>query len=121
MQILVVDDEPAIQRMLKYSFESLGYRVVVAHNADEAQAEFERGGASIILLDIMMPGMDGLALCRKWRQAGETVPIILLTARDEQYPGEYDDAGATDWILKPCSLKELLAPLHKYCPLTPRT
>lgn len=114
MQILVVDDEPSIVRMLKFSFERLGHEVVAAANGVAALSCFQPGVTSLIMLDIMMPGMDGLSLCRHWRDEGVTVPIIFLTARPEQYPGEYGEAGATDWIQKPCSLRELLAPIHRY-------
>lgn len=114
MQILVVDDEPSILRMLTFSLERLGHEVVAASDAGEAQLRYAPGQTALIMLDIMLPGMDGLSLCRQWRQDGVTVPIILLTARDEQVADEYASAGATDWVQKPCSLRELLAPIHRY-------
>jgi DNA-binding response OmpR family regulator len=121
VQILVVDDEPSILRMLKFSLERLGHDVIAVTQADEALTRFDTDKTSLVMLDIMLPGMDGLSLCRRWRQEGVEVPIILLTARDEQFDGEYLAAGATDWVQKPCSLRELLAPIHRYgvTPATP--
>jgi DNA-binding response OmpR family regulator len=114
VQILVVDDEPSILRMLKFSLERLGHDVLTVSNADDALAIFDPLRTGLVMLDIMLPGMDGLSLCRHWRQAGIVVPIIVLTARDEQHEGEYQAAGATDWVQKPCSLRDLLAPIHRY-------
>jgi DNA-binding response OmpR family regulator len=114
VQILVVDDEPSILRMLKFSLERLGHGVITVNNADEALAKFDPEQTDLVMLDIMLPGMDGLSLCRKWRSEGVSVPIVLLTARDEQQADEYATAGATDWVRKPCSLRELLAPIHRY-------
>jgi DNA-binding response OmpR family regulator len=116
VQILVVDDEPSVLRMLKFSLERLGHEVVAVADADAALAAFDIDRTALVMLDIMMPGMDGLSLCRRWRAEGITVPIIFLTARDEQAAGEYLAAGATDWVQKPCSLRDLLAPIHRFGP-----
>lgn len=117
MQILVIDDEPGILRMLTFSLERLGHEVIGASDATVAQARFDPDRTGLIMLDIMLPGMDGLSLCRQWREAGVQIPIILLTARDEQFAGEYAAAGATDWVQKPCSLHDLLAPVHRHSSL----
>jgi two-component system response regulator MprA len=109
-RILVVDDEPAVQSALARALTLERYEVAQAADGQEA---LERLGASpyeVVILDIAMPRMDGLEVCRRLRQSGDRTPVLMLTAR-----GEVDDrvagldAGADDYLVKPFALRELLA------------
>lgn len=108
-RILVVEDEPSFSDPLSYMLKKEGYDVVVAESGPAALEEFERGGADLILLDLMLPGLSGIDVCRALRQRS-TVPVIMLTAKD----GEIDkvvglEIGADDYVTKPYSGRELLA------------
>src|SRR5450759_1371827 len=107
--ILVVDDEPSIQHFIKRNLELRSFRVSLAINGLEALAQFEQANFSLIILDIMMPGMDGLEVCRRIRQRS-TVPIIILTALDEETDKIAAlDQGADDYLTKPFGVGELMA------------
>src|SRR5215470_2997805 len=107
--ILVVDDEPSIQHFVKRNLELRAFKVSLASNGLEALAQFEHANFALIILDIMMPGMDGLEVCRRIRQCS-TVPIIILTALGEEADKiEALDAGADDYLTKPFGVGELLA------------
>jgi len=113
MQILIVDDEPAVRSSLSRALELKGYRIGMA--ADGAQALALARGAhyDAVVLDVMMPGIDGLEVCRRLRGAGDHTPILMLTARDaigDRVAGL--DAGADDYLVKPFALAELLARLR---------
>ena len=109
-RILVVDDEPAVQSALSRALTLEHYEV--AHAADGHEA-LERVGATpyeVIILDIAMPKMDGLEVCRRLREGGDMTPVLMLTARaevDDRVAGL--DAGADDYLAKPFALRELLA------------
>ena len=109
MRILIVDDEPAVRSTLERALRLDGYEVNLA--ADGAAAlEHGRRRSTPIVLDVMMPGVDGLEVCRRLRGAGDRTPILMLTARDaieDRVPGL--DAGADDYLVKPFALDELLA------------
>ncbi|HEY3316653.1 MAG TPA: response regulator transcription factor [Bacillota bacterium] len=108
-RILVVEDEASLARALQLELEHEGYRVEVAGNGYEAVARASEGDWSLILLDLMLPGLDGLAVCRQVRQRS-AVPIIMLTAREstgDKVAGL--DAGADDYVAKPFAIEELLA------------
>ncbi len=109
MKILVVDDEQVLVKGMKFSLESEGYEVHVGYNGEEAIALAKDGGFDLILLDLMMPKVDGLQACLAIRQFS-TVPIIMLTARDEDTDKilgfEY---GADDYVTKPFNILELKA------------
>ena len=114
MKILVVDDEPAVRESLRRALELEGYRVELAGDGEEA---LERLGVpsahDAAILDVLMPGIDGLEVCRRLRAAGNTVPVLMLTARaevDSRVAGL--DAGADDYLPKPFALAELLARLR---------
>src|ERR671914_1328605 len=81
--ILLVDDEDAIQTLLTYPLERDGYRVVQARDGEEALAKFEDESPDLVVLDVMLPRLDGLEVCKRLR-AQSTVPIIMLTARGEE-------------------------------------
>ena len=108
--ILVVDDDPPIRRMLDRTLAAEGYRIETAGDGGEALAAVERSTPDLVVLDVAMPGLDGLAVCRRIRGKGLATPVLLLTARDEV--GERVaglDAGADDYHVKPFATEELLA------------
>ena len=106
--VLVVDDEPSIQNFIRKNLEVRGYVVFTAANGLEALASLENEHVDLIILDVMMPHMDGLETTRRIRQKS-TVPIILLTALDEE-PDKIQafNIGADDYLTKPFGLGELL-------------
>jgi two-component system response regulator MprA len=108
--VLVVDDDPPITRMLERTLAAEGYGVEVAADGGAALAAVERSVPDLLVLDVTMPGLDGLAVCRRLRRAGLALPILLLTARDtvpDRVAGL--DAGADDYLVKPFASEELLA------------
>jgi two-component system, OmpR family, response regulator MprA len=111
MKILVVDDERAVRDSLRRALELQGYQVDLAADGAEALAQLESNGQpDAVVLDILMPGMDGLEVCRRIREQGSEVPVLMLTARDavgDRVAGL--DAGADDYLVKPFALEELLA------------
>lgn len=105
-RILLVDDEHAIQTLLSYPLQKDGYEVVCASDGREALTRFGEGTYDLVVLDVMMPRMDGLEVCRRLR-AKSTVPIIMLTARAEEVDKVVDlELGADDYITKPFSMRE---------------
>lgn len=110
MRILVVDDDRAVRDSLRRSLEFNGYTVELASDGAEALAVVPRTDPDIIVMDVMMPRLDGLEATRALRSAGNDVPILVLTARDavsDRVDGL--DAGADDYLTKPFALDELLA------------
>jgi two-component system response regulator MprA len=108
--VLLVDDDAPIRRMLERTLTAEGYDVVAAADGGAALAQVERSLPDLIVLDVTMPGMDGLAVTRRLRAKGLAVPILLLTARDalaERVAGL--DAGADDYLVKPFEVDELTA------------
>src|SRR6478736_4377577 len=114
MRILVVDDERAVRESLRRALELEGYEVELAGDGEEALRRLaEPGAADAAILDVLMPGIDGLEVCRKLRAIGNAVPVLMLTARaevDSRVAGL--DAGADDYLPKPFALAELLARLR---------
>ncbi|MEW2358918.1 response regulator transcription factor [Spirillospora sp. NPDC029432] len=109
-RILVVDDEPAVRESLASSLEFEGYRVGAAADGLLALESVEREAPDLVVLDVLMPRMDGLTTCRRLRAQGATMPVLMLTARDmvgDRVTGL--DAGADDYLAKPFELDELLA------------
>ena len=107
--ILVVDDEPQITRVLKTALASHGYSIRTARDGDEAVQLMKDWPPDLVITDLRMPNMDGLALCRHVRAKSE-VPIIVLSVRgEERTKVEALDAGADDYVTKPFSVDELLA------------
>jgi len=107
--ILVVDDEPTLRETLAEALEQDGLRVITAADGGEALEQFRAGSPDLVLLDLMLPQISGIEVCRILRRES-TVPIIMLTARD----GEIDkvvglELGADDYVTKPFSLRELMA------------
>jgi two-component system response regulator MprA len=111
-RILVVDDDPSVLRMLARTLTFEGHEVEAAADGGAALAAAERRAPEAVVLDVGMPDMDGLAVCRRLRAAGLTAPILLLTARDavaDRVAGL--EAGADDYLVKPFAVEELLARL----------
>ena len=109
-RILVVEDDGHLADGLRINLELEGHEPVVATSAEEGLHYWRRGGVDLILLDVMLPGMDGFAFCRKIREAGDRVPVLFLTARgrtDDRVRGL--ETGGDDYITKPFQLQELLA------------
>ena len=108
-KILVVDDEKPITDLLVYNLERNGYRVVVARDGRTALQLARAEQPDLVILDLMLPGLDGLEVCRQLRRDG-TVPIIMLTARDEEVDRVVGlELGADDYVTKPFSVRELIA------------
>ena len=110
MKVLVVDDEQAVRESLRRSLAFNGYKVLLAGDGGEALEVIRAEEPDLVILDVMMPNVDGLETCRFLRSSGDDRPILLLTARDgvsDRVAGL--DAGADDYLPKPFALEELLA------------
>jgi two-component system, OmpR family, response regulator len=104
--ILLVDDEDSIQKLLAYPLEREGYRVLQARDGEEALRRFASERVDLVVLDIMLPKLDGLEVCKRLRAESE-VPIIMLTARDDELDKVIGlELGADDYITKPFSIRE---------------
>ncbi len=108
-RILVVDDEPAVTDLLAYNLRKAGYEPVVAADGREALRLARESAPDLVLLDLMIPEVDGLDVCRELRKSGN-VPIIMITARGEEIDRVVGlELGADDYVCKPFSVRELLA------------
>jgi DNA-binding response OmpR family regulator len=106
--ILVVDDEPHVVKLLRANLESSGYHILTATDGEQAVSTVERDMPDLVLLDLMLPKMDGYAACQRIREFS-TVPIIMLTARSAQIDLVHGfEVGADDYLTKPFSITELL-------------
>jgi two-component system, OmpR family, response regulator MprA len=115
MKVLVVDDERAVRESLRRALELDGYEVELAEDGDVALARLAaaNGQPDAIILDVLMPTIDGLEVCRRLRREGNAVPVLMLTARAEVESRVAGlDAGADDYLPKPFALEELLARLR---------
>jgi len=108
-RILIVEDEVSFSDPLSYLLKKEGYDVAVAETGPEALAEFDKSGADLVLLDLMLPGLSGVDVCRALRQRS-SVPVIMLTAKDSEIDKVVGlEIGADDYVTKPYSSRELLA------------
>jgi two-component system, OmpR family, response regulator RegX3 len=108
-RLLVVEDEESFSDALSYMLRREGFEVALAGTGPDALAEFERNGADLVLLDLMLPGLSGTEVCRSLRQRS-TVPVIMLTARDSEVDKVVGlELGADDYVTKPFSSRELVA------------
>jgi two-component system response regulator RegX3 len=108
-RVLVVEDEESYREALSYMLSKEGFEVIEAHDGVTGIAEFDRRGADIVLLDLMMPGLPGTEVCRQLRLRGP-VPVIMLTARDSEVDKVVGlELGADDYVTKPFSHRELIA------------
>jgi two-component system response regulator MprA len=113
MQVLVVDDERAVRSSLRRALTLEGYRVAEAEGGLEALDRLRGSAPDAVVLDVLMPGVDGLEVCRRLRAAGDRTPVLMLTARDAVSDRvEGLDAGADDYLVKPFALEEMLARLR---------
>ena len=109
-KILIVDDEKSIVDILEFNLKKEGYDTLKAYDGREGLKLAGEGNPDLILLDIMLPYMDGFQVCKALRDAGNNVPIIMLTAREEETDKVFGlESGADDYITKPFSMRELLA------------
>jgi two-component system response regulator MprA len=113
VRVLVVDDEPAVRSTLHRVLTLEGYAVELAADGADALRQFAVAAPGAVILDVLMPQIDGLEVCRRLRSSGYTTPVLMLTVRD----GVDDvvaglDAGADDYVVKPFDLRELLARLR---------
>jgi two-component system, OmpR family, response regulator MprA len=112
-RVLVVEDDPAIARVLELELGEAGYRVEVTVAGGEGLSAMERERPDLVVLDVRLPDMDGLTVCRRARRSGHDMPILMLTALDrvgDRVVGL--DAGADDYLAKPFAIEELLARLR---------
>ncbi len=108
-KILVVDDEKTIVKGLKFGLEKEGYEVVAAYDGEEALAVFAAEKPDLVILDLMLPGVDGFEVCRRLRKGSE-VPVVMLTARGEDIDKILGlELGADDYVTKPFNPRELVA------------
>ncbi len=113
MRLLLVEDEPTLRKQLRTGLEDAGYVVDAADNGRDAQHLGETEPFDAVVLDLGLPVIDGLSVLKRWRDAGHTMPVLILTARDswhEKVAGI--DAGADDYLAKPFHMEELLARLR---------
>jgi two-component system response regulator MprA len=110
MRILLVEDEVKVARFVARGLQAEGHCVELAVDAEEARATLAAGAFDLIILDLMLPGMDGITFCRALRARSDATPVLMLTARDavkDRVQGL--DSGADDYLTKPFALEELLA------------
>ena len=113
VRVLVADDERAVRESLRRALVMEGYEVELASDGREAIASVASGRADAVVLDVLMPDIDGLEVCRRLRQQGDRTPVLMLTARDAVSDRvEGLDAGADDYLVKPFDLDELIARLR---------
>jgi two-component system, OmpR family, response regulator len=113
MRILVVEDEPKMASLVHRGLVEEGHVADVAHTGDDAVWMAQAVDYDVIVLDLMLPGLDGVEVCRRWRAAGVRSPVLMLTARDavaDRVAGL--DAGADDYLTKPFAFEELVARLR---------
>ena len=113
VRVLVADDERAVRESLRRALTLEGYEVELASGGREALESVGQGRADVVVLDVLMPDIDGLEVCRRLRHVGDRVPVLMLTARDAVSDRvEGLEAGADDYLVKPFDLDELIARLR---------
>jgi DNA-binding response OmpR family regulator len=109
-RVLLIEDEESIAEMLRGFFERAGFRLVHAANGEDGLARLAERPPQVVLLDLNLPGIDGVEVCRRIRATGSDVPVIMLTARDSEVDKVVGlELGADDYVTKPFSPRELLA------------
>jgi two-component system response regulator MprA len=120
MRVLVVDDEPSVRTALERALRLEGYDVALAEDGSDALRQLAVSAPDAMVLDVLMPEVDGLEVCRRLRSADDETPVLMLTARDavaDRVAGL--DAGADDYLVKPFALEELFARLRALLRRTP--
>ena len=108
-KILLIEDEAKLARFVELELKYEGYEVTVCHDGREGFDEFQKNQYNLILLDLMLPGLNGIEICRRIRKSSD-IPIIMLTAKDEVIDKVAGlDSGADDYVTKPFAIEELLA------------
>src|SRR4030095_2803985 len=111
-KILIVEDEPDVTKLLRYNLEREGFRVGAVTDGSLTLAEMRRDAADLVILDLMLPGMDGLEICRQLRRHEKysNIPILILTARSDEADRVVGlELGADDYVTKPFSTREVIA------------
>ena len=109
-KILIVEDDPGIQLSIKDEFESLGYAIYTASDGEEGLTMVDKKKPDLIILDIMLPILDGFEVCKRLRREGNNTPVIMLTVKNKEIDKVLGlELGADDYITKPFSLRELVA------------
>lgn len=109
-KVLVVEDESSIVTLLKFNLEKSGYNVIIANNGHTAVQLVREEKPDLMILDIMLPGMDGMDVCKTLRQEKHTIPILMLTAKDDEFDKVLGlELGADDYLTKPFSPREVMA------------
>ncbi|UOF91429.1 response regulator transcription factor [Fodinisporobacter ferrooxydans] len=109
-RVLVVDDEESIVKLITYTFQQAGFEVFTADNGKQGMEIVKQEQPDLIILDLMLPEIDGMELCRRMRKEGINVPIIMLTAKDDEIDRVLGlEMGADDYVTKPFSPRELVA------------
>ena len=109
-KVLIVDDEKAIVDILEFNLQRDGYETLKAYDGPEGLRMAREENPDLVLLDVMLPGMDGFEVCRTLRAEGNDVPIVMITAREEETDKVFGlENGADDYVTKPFSMRELLA------------
>jgi DNA-binding response OmpR family regulator len=106
--VLIIEDNPAIAELVSMQVTDLGMAPVLANRGDDGLARFRQGGIDLVVLDLMLPGLDGLAVCREIRTAPDYVPVLILTAKSTELDRVLGlEMGADDYLTKPFSVAEL--------------
>src|SRR5712671_4174374 len=112
-KILVIDDDPRLRDLLVRYLTEQGFQVQALADARDLDKKLQRDPPHLLVLDLMLPGEDGLAVCRRLRASGETVPVIMLTAKGEDVDRIVGlEMGADDYLAKPFNPRELVARIH---------
>ena len=121
LTVLLVDDEESVQKLLTYPLEKEGYRVVQARDGEEALDRYREVPVDLVILDLMLPRLDGLAVCSRLREERSAVPIIMLTARGDEGDKVLGlELGADDYITKPFSIREFMSRVRALLRRAPR-
>ena len=109
-RVLVIEDDVAVANLLRRGLGLVGHETTIREDGSAGREAWKSGCFDLVLLDVMLPEVDGITLCSEMRAAGDDTPVILLTARDEDEAQEWSEAaGANDYIGKPFEFEELLA------------
>lgn len=110
LRVLVIDDEPPIRRFLRTSLSAQGYSILEAEDGESGLAMLSRNAIDVVVLDLGLPGIDGLEVLKRLREGGSSIPVIVLSSRDDE-KGKVAalDLGADDYVTKPFGMEELLA------------